>query len=490
MKKIKPELLTDYYEFTMSESFYQAGLTDKIAVFDIFFRKNPFGTGYGVMGGVDDLIDFIQSLHFDDEDIAFLRSQNKFSEGFLNYLKNFKFSGTIHAIPDGTPIFKGEPLITVEAPIIEAQILETALLIFANANICFSTSSRRVVEAASPIVISEFGARRSLGIDAAISASKCAYITGCGSTSNTEAGRRHNTPLSGTMAHSYVELFDSELEAFMTYADTFPDSCTLLVDTYNVLKSGIPNAIKTAKYLMSKGYRLKGIRIDSGDLAYLTKEARKMLDNAGLTDCLICVSNGLNEESITSLKNQGACIDAIGLGDNIVLPDYARVGCVYKLVAIKDDQEYIPRIKVSDDAEKATTPGYKKVYRLYDKDTGFAQADLITLYDEEIPTDEITLIDPKNPTNTKILTNYTIRELQVPIFVNGNLVYKEPNIEEKRANCNEEMATIYQEIKRKDNPHSYYIDLTRKLLTLKQELMLEAKSRRVNLEETIDFSRK
>lgn len=475
---IKNHMITDYYELTMAQSYFNAKMQDKIAIFDVFFRKNPFHGGYGIMGGVDEVINFIQNLKFDEEDIAYLRSKNKYSEEFLNYLKNFKFTGSIYAIPDGTPVFKGEPIITVEAPIIEAQIIETILLIYTNSNICFTTAARRVVESANPIPIAEFGARRSLGESAAVTASKCAYIAGCASTSNVEAGRIYGIPISGTMAHSFIEFFATEYEAFLNYAKTYPNDCTLLVDTYDVLKSGIPNAIRVAKeYLIPNGYRLKGIRIDSGDLAYLTKKAKEMLIASGLDDVSICVSNGLNEETIASLKNQGAVIDSIGLGDNIVLPDYARVGCVYKLVAIKDNEKYIPRIKVSDDIEKATTPGYKKVYRLYDNKTNYALADLIALQDEEIPKDKITLIDPNNENNQTTLTDYTLRELQVPIFIKGKLVYQAPSINERKNYCNEESTTLYPEIKRSLNPHNYYVDLTRKLLLLKKELIKEAKSK-------------
>lgn len=476
--KIKAPMITDYYELTMAQSYFNANMQNKVAVFDVFFRKNPFNGGYGLMGGVDEIVELMKYFRFDEEDINYLRSKNKYSEDFLNYLKNFKFSGSIYAIPDGTPVFKGEPIITVEAPIIEAQIMETILLIYANSNICFTTAARKVVESANPIPIAEFGARRSLGESASITASKCAYIAGCASTSNVEAGRIYNIPVSGTMAHSFVEFFPTEYEAFLNYAKTYPNDCTLLVDTYDVLKSGIPNAIKVAQeYLIPNGYRLKGIRIDSGDLAYLTKQAKKMLSAAGLDDVSICVSNGLNEETIASLKNQGAVIDSIGLGDNIVLPDYARVGCVYKLVAVKDKEKYIPRIKVSDDLSKATTPGYKKVYRLYDKNTNYALADLIALYDEKIPEDKIILVDPNNENNQTILTNYTVRELQVPIIINGQQIYKTPSIDERRKYCQNEANTLYPEIKRSLNPHNYYIDLTRKLLLLKKELIKEAKSK-------------
>ena len=473
-------MMTDFYEFTMSQAYFNAGKKDEIAVFDAFFRKNPLSGGYGVMGGVDRIIDFIKNTRFTDEDIKYLRSTNQFTEEFLEYLRNFKFTGSIFAIPDGTPVFGNEPIVTVKAPIIEAQIIETILLSFLNANICYSTAATRVVEAAEGIGVMEFGARRAMGPEAAVDASKCAIIAGCVGTSNVLAGQEYGVPVMGTMAHSLVTEADTEYEAFLNYAKAYPNNCVLLVDTYDVLKSGVPNAIRVAKeYLIPNGYQLKGIRIDSGDLAYLSKEAKKMFVQAGLPDVKICLSNGLNEKTIKALKEQGAVIDSIGLGDNIVLPDKARVGVVYKNVAVEKDGEFVSRIKVSNDAAKAITPGYKKVYRFYDKDTGFALGDVIALHEENIPTDEFTLIDPLNEHNTLTIKNYRVRELQVPIFVDGELVYEEPTILEKQVYHKEEMKTLYPEVKRSENPHGYYIDLTRKLLELKKALILEAKAQKV-----------
>ena len=477
-------MMTDFYELTMSQTYFKAGKKDEIAVFDAFYRKNPFGTGYGLMGGVDKIIDYIKNLHFTDADIEYLRSTNQFEEDFLNYLRNFKFTGSLYAIPDATPVFANEPLVTVEAPIIEAQIIETALLSYLNANIMYTTAARRVVEAAGNIGIMEFGARRALGLDAAVEASKCAMIAGCIGTSNVLAGQKYGVPVLGTMAHSLVTEADNEYEAFLNYAKAYPNNCVLLVDTYDVLKSGVPNAIRVAKeFLIPNGYSLKGIRIDSGDLAYLSKEAKKMFVEAGLPDVKICVSNGLKEDTIKSLKAQGAVIDSIGLGDNIVLPDAARVGCVYKNVAIKKNDEYVSRIKVSNDAAKAITPGYKKVYRFYDKDTNFALGDVIALHEENIPKNKYTLVDPLNENNTLTIKNYKIRELQVPIFEDGKLVYTDPSIMEKQAYCIAEMKTLYPEIKREENPHQYYVDLTRKLLNLKKELIKQAKSQRVDYDD-------
>ncbi|MGN1370892.1 MAG: nicotinate phosphoribosyltransferase [Candidatus Coprovivens sp.] len=474
-------MMTDFYELTMSQAYFKAGKKDEEAVFDAFFRKNPLGGGYGVMGGLDKIISFIQNIRFDEDDISYLRSTGQFTEDFLDYLRNFKFTGSIYAIPDGTPVFGNEPLVTVKAPIIEAQIIETILLSYLNENICFTTSARRIVEAASPIGVMEFGARRAMGPEAAVDASKCAVIAGCVGTSNVLAGQEYGVPVMGTMAHSLVTEADSEYEAFLNYAKAYPNNCILLVDTYDVLKSGIPNAIRIAKeYLIPNGYQLKGIRIDSGDLAYLSKETKKMFVEAGLPDVKICLSNGLNEQTIKSLKEQEAIVDSIGLGDNIVLPDKARVGCVYKNVAVLKNGEYISKIKVSNDAAKAINPGYKKVYRFYDKNTGYALGDILALYEENIPENEFTLIDPLNESNTLTIKNYFVRELQEVIFENGQLVYRDPSIKEKQRYCEQEMSTIYPEVKRLENPHGYYVDLTRKLLELKKELILLAKSQKVD----------
>lgn len=469
-------LMTDFYELTMAQTYFNTGKKNEEAVFDAFFRKNPLDGGYAVMGGIDRIIDFINNIKFSEDDIDYLRSTNQFTEEFLNYLKGFKFTGSIYAVPDGTPVFANEPIVTVKAPIIEAQIIETILLSYLNAGIIHTTAARRVVEAADGIGIMEFGARRALGPEAAVEASKCAMIAGCVGTSNVLAGKRYNIPVLGTMAHSLVTEANTEYEAFLNYAKTYPNNCVLLVDTYDVLKSGVPNAIRIAKeYLIPNGYKLKGIRIDSGDLAYLSKEAKKMLVAAGLDDVKICLSNGLNEKTIKSLKEQGAVIDSIGLGDNIVLPDKARVGCVYKNVAIKQGEEFVSRIKVSNDAAKAITPGYKRVYRFYDKETGYALGDVIALSEENIPTDEYTLIDPNNEANTSTIRNYVIRQLQEPIFIDGKQVFVDPTIIEKQAYCDKEMKTLYPEVKRSENPHGYYVDLTRKLLDLKKRLIKEAK---------------
>ena len=472
-------MMTDLYELTMSQVYYSQHKTEEVAVFDAFFRTNPFEKGYGVMGGLSNIINFIKNAHFNKEDIDYLRSTGLFKEDFLDYLKNFKFTGSIYAIPDGTPVFANEPLVTVKAPIIEAQIIETILLSYLNAGICYTTAAKRVVEAAGNTPVMEFGARRALGPETAVDASMCAIIGGCSATSNVLAGKEKNINISGTFAHSYVTSYPTEYDAFKAYADTYPDNCILLVDTYDVLKSGVPNAIKIAQYLRSKGYELKGIRIDSGDLAYLSREAKRMFVEAGFTDVKICLSNGLNERTIRSLKEQGAVIDSIGLGDNIVLPDHARVGCVYKLGAMYLDGKYVSKIKASNDEIKAITPGYKKVYRFYDNNTGYALGDVVALYDENIPKNKFTLIDPSNETNTLTIKNYRIRQLQETIFEDGELVYNDPSILEKKDYCTREMDTLYPEVKREEKPHKYYVDLTRKLLKLKKELIRLAKEQKV-----------
>ena len=476
-------MMTDLYELTMSQAYLEQHKEKETAVFDVFFRKNPFNKGYAIMGGLHEVIEFIKKAHFSDEDIEYLRSKNIFNEKFLEYLRYFKFTGDIFAIPDGTPVFANEPILTVKAPIIEAQIIETIILSYLNAGIMYTTAAKRVTEAAEDIPIMEFGARRALGPETAVMASTYSIIGGCIATSNVLAGQEQDIPISGTFAHSFVTSFETEYDAFKAYADTYPDNCILLVDTYDTLRSGVPNAIKIAAYLRSKGHELKGIRIDSGDLAYLSKEAKRMFIEAGFPNIKICLSNGLNERTIRSLKEQGAQIDSIGLGDNIVLPDQARVGCVYKEVALKQNNEFISKIKASNDEAKAITPGYKKVYRFYDKQTGYALGDVISLYDEHIPTNKFTLIDPNNESNTLTIKNYNIRPLQENIFINGKQVYQEPTIPEKKEYCKKEMNTIYPEVKREENPHGYYVDLTKKLLKLKKELLKQAKNNQVDYQE-------
>ena len=464
-------LMTDFYELTMAQTYFNEGKQDEEVYFDIFFRKNPLGAGYTLSGGIEETINYIKNFKFDDEEIEYLRSLGTFNEEFLDHLKNLKFRGDIYAVEDGTVVFPNEPVLTVKADVITAQLLETALLTNFNHGALVTTAAKRITNEAKGIPVMEFGARRARGIDSAIEASKHAYVGGCVGTSNTYAGMKYGIPVLGTMAHSLVTESEDEYEAFLKYAKSNPNNCLFLVDTYHTLKSGIPNAIRVANdYLKPNGYPFKGIRIDSGDLAYLSKEARKMLDEAGYPDAKICLSNGLTAETIHSLRQQGAVIDSIGAGDNIAAPN-DRVGGVYKLVAVEKDGKIDPRIKVSNDTIKTINPGYKKVYRFYDKDTGYALGDVIALADEAIPDDKYTLVHPTETWKTKEIDNYNKRELLVPIFKNGELVYELPKINDRQEYCNEEFDTLYPEIKRLENPHEYYVDLTNKLRELKNELI-------------------
>lgn len=467
-------LMTDFYELTMAQTYFDKNEQNKKAYFDVFFRKNPFEGGYTIMGGLDNIVEYINNFKISEDDINYLRRLNKFSEEFLAYLKNLKFTGDIFAVPDGTVIFPNEPVITVRANIIEAQLIETALLTCFNHGALVTTAAKRITEAANGIPVMEFGARRARGIDSAIEASKYAYVGGCCGTSNTLAAKKYNLPLMGTMAHSMICDADSEYEAFLDYAKSNPDNCVFLVDTFDTLRSGIPNAIRVAdEYLKPNGYKFKGIRIDSGDLAYLSKEARKLLDEAGYYDTTICLSNGLNETTIKSLKEQGAYIDSLGVGDNIAASK-ERVGGVYKLVAIEKDGNLVPKIKVSNDAIKTINPGYKKVYRFYDKKTGYALGDVLVLADELIPKDQYTLIDPNNEWKQTTITDYSVKELQVPIFIDGIQVYDVPEAVISKQYCEQDFQTIYPEIKRSSNPHGYYVDLSKKLLKLKKDLINQA----------------
>lgn len=464
-------LMTDFYELTMAQTYFNEGKKDEIVYFDIFFRKNPFEGGYTISGGIEETINYIKNFKFDEKEIEYLRGLNTFNEDFLNYLKGLKFKGDIYAIEDGTVVFPNEPVLTVKADVVTAQLLETALLANFNHGALVTTAAKRIVNEAKGIPVMEFGARRARGIDSAIEASKHAFVGGCAGTSNTYAGMKYDIPVLGTMAHSLVTESEDEYEAFMKYAKSNPYNCLFLVDTYDTLRSGIPNAIRVANdYLKPNGLPFKGIRIDSGDLAYLSKEARKMLDEAGYPEAKICLSNGLTAETIYSLLQQGAVIDSLGVGDNIAAAN-ERVGGVYKLVAVEQDGKADPRIKVSNDTIKTINPGYKKVYRFYDKETGYALGDVIAIADEIIPDDKYTLVHPTETWKTKDIENYNKRELLVPIFKNGELVYQLPNIRDRQKYCNEEFNTLYPEIKRLENPHGYYVDLTNRLRELKEELI-------------------
>lgn len=464
-------LMTDFYELTMAQTYFDQGKQDEEVYFDIFFRKNPFNGGYTISGGLEENINYIKNFNFNKKEINYLRSLNQFSEKFLNYLETLKFEGDIYSVPDGTVVFPNETVLTVKAPIIMTQLLETALLANFNHASLVTTAAKRITNEAGDIPVMEFGARRARGIDSAVEASKYAYIGGCCGTSNTLAGMKYNIPVLGTMAHSLITESNDEYQAFLNYAKSNKDNCVFLVDTYDTLKSGIPNAIKVANdYLKPNGLKFKGVRIDSGDLAYLSKKTRKLLDEAGYTETGICLSNGLNEYTIRDLKLQGAFINSLGVGDNIAASK-ERVGGVYKLVATIEYNREIPKIKVSNDSIKTINPGHKKVYRFYDKKEGYALGDLLALSDEVIPNDKYTLIHPLETWKQKELTNYQVRDLLVPIFKDGQLVYQTPNIEETKAYCNDEFNTLYEEIKRIDNPHEYYVDLSDKLRKLKEELI-------------------
>lgn len=472
MNKEKLELVTDLYEFTMSNGYF-VKQRDEIAYFDIFFRKVPDKGGYAIAAGLHEVIDYVKNLSFDEDDIGYLRGLNIFSEEYLSYLLNFKFSGDIWAIPEGTVVFPREPLITVRANIVEAQILETAMLLFMNHESLIATKTSRIVRAAKGRPIMEFGARRAHGVSAAVYGARAAIIGGAVGTSCVLTAKEFDVPASGTMAHSWVQSFDSEYEAFKAYAEIYPKSSLFLVDTYDTLESGIPNAIKVFdEVLKPQGIRPLGVRLDSGDLAYLSKEVRKMLDEAGYEDCKICVSNSLDEYLIQSLFEQDAKIDSFGVGENLITAKSDAVfGGVYKLVALEKDENIIPKIKISENVEKITNPGFKKVYRFYSKDTGFALADLVTLADEEVSSEEYDLFDEHNTWKKKHLTNYTVKPLQVQVFKNGELVYECPDLKETAKYAKEQLATIWDEVKRLRNPQKYYVDISEKLYNLKQEML-------------------
>lgn len=469
-------LMTDAYEFTMANGYLKSGKENTQAVFDVFFRKVPNGGGYAVMAGVDKIIEFIKNFKFDERKIEYFRSAG-YDEEFINYLKNFKFTGDIYAIPDGTPVFPNEPIITVKAPLIEAQIIETAILSLVNGAMEHATGARRIIEATPKKVgVMEFGARRADGLDAAIDASIYGIMAGCVGTSNIQAANMLNKKALGTMAHSWIESFETEEKAFIEYAKAYPNNCILLVDTFDTLKSGIPNAIKTFNYMKENNIPTDniGIRIDSGDLAYLSKKARKMLDEAGFKNAKICLSNGLTAETIESLIAQGAKFDSLGVGDNISKPE-GRMGCVYKEVALEENGKFVPKIKVSNDTIKIVNPGFKKLYRAYDKDTGFAIADIMTEKNKKIKKDDLLIVSPTDILKSKKINNFELVELQKPIFEGGELVYDDPTIDEKRKYCNEQMATIYEEVKRTKMPHEYYVDGTEDYVNMKYDLINKTK---------------
>lgn len=470
-------LLNDFYEYTMANGFREAGIGDKIVYFDMFFRTVPDGGGFAIACGLNELIDYIQNLRFDEEDIDYLRNKNCFSEEWLEDMRNFHFSGDIWAVPEGTVVFKNEPLVTVRARSEEAQILETFLLLCMNHQTLIATKANRIVRAAEGRPVMEFGARRAQGASAAYLGARAAYIAGVAGTSCTLTDKLYGAPALGTMAHSWVQIFDDEYTAFKTYCELYPNNATLLVDTYNTLKSGVPNAIKVFKeVLWPQGIHKCGVRIDSGDLSYLTKKTREMLDEAGLQECKIVVSNSLDEYLIRDLIRQGGCVDSFGVGERLITAKSDPVlGGVYKLVATEDENGNItPKIKVSENVEKITTPHFKKIYRLYEKETGKAIADLITVHDEVIDeTQPLEIFDPNAVWKRKTVEDFTARELRVQVFKDGELVYKVPTVEESRAYCMREVDSLWDEVTRFENPHGYYVDLSQKLYDIKNTLLME-----------------
>ena len=473
--KLNLTMLCDFYELTMGAGYFANGYTDRITYFDLFFRRCPDGGGFAIAAGLEQIVQYIQDLHFDPEDIAYLRGRKCFNEDFLNYLANFKFTGDIWAVPEGTPIFPREPIITVRAPAIQAQLVETYLLLCVNHQSLIATKANRVVRAAEGRTVLEFGSRRAQGADAAILGARAAYIGGCHGTACTISDQLYGVHAGGTMAHAWVQMFDSEYEAFKAYVKMFPNNATLLVDTYNTLKSGVPNAIRAFnEVLKPMGITKCGIRLDSGDLAYLTREARKMLDEAGWTDCKISVSNSLDEYIIRDILRQGAQVDMFGVGERLITAKSEPVfGGVYKLAAIEEpDGTVVPKIKISENVEKITNPHHKKLYRFYAKDTGKAIADYLTVYDEVVDdSKDMTIFDPDATWKTKRVYNFTARELQVPVFKDGKLVYKLPSLEEIRAYCLAQVDTLWDEVKRFDNPQTYFVDLSQKLWDIKYSLL-------------------
>ena len=471
-------LVMDFYELTMSYDYFKQGKKDEIAYFDMFYRKNPDNGGYVIMAGLQQLIEAIKDMHFSKGDIDYLRTLNMFDEEFLSYLADFKFDGTIWAVPEGTPVFPYEPLVTVKGKLIEAQLLETFLLVTINHQSLIATKTHRIVQEAKGRPIMEFGARRAQGYDGATYGARAAYIGGASGTATVSAGKAFGIPVLGTMAHSFVQSFDTEYDAFKAYAEIYPDSCILLVDTYDTLKSGIPNAIRVAEeVLQPMGKTLAGIRIDSGDIAYLTKKARMMLDVAGLTDTKISISNSLDEYLIRSVLEQGARIDSFGVGENMITSKSSPVfGGVYKMAAMEKDGQIVPKIKISENKEKITNPGYKKVYRLIENETNKAIADIVMFADETIdPEKNLTIYSQydKWKNITLICGSYTFFELQEPIFVDGECVYEEKTLEEIRENVKKQGTLLWDEIFRLEYPHTYYVDLSERLIDYKLKMLEE-----------------
>lgn len=474
-KKLNMTMLCDFYELTMGNGYFKKGYKDRIVYFDVFFRKVPDNGGFAIAAGLEQLIDYVENLHFTEEDIAFLRSKNLFCEEFLDYLADFHFTGDIYAIPEGTPVFPREPMVVVRAPAIEAQLIETFTLLTINHQSLIATKANRIVTAARGRTVLEFGSRRAQGAEAAIMGARAAYIGGFNGTACTISDQLFGVPAGGTMAHSWIQMFDDEYEAFKTYCEIYPTNATLLVDTYNTLKSGIPNAIRAFNDVLKPlGIKKCGIRLDSGDIAYLTRCARKMLDEAGWTECQISVSNSLDEYLIRDVLEQGACIDMFGVGERLITAKSEPVfGGVYKLVAVEDEGgQIVPKIKLSENVEKITVPHFKKVYRFYGNLTGKAIADYMTVYDEQVDEgQDLEIFDPYATWKKKTVTNFTAKELLVPVFLNGQCVYEKPSLEEIQKYCAQQVETLWDEVKRFDNPHEFYVDLSPKLWEIQQNLL-------------------
>ncbi len=467
-------LLADFYEFTMANGYLEEGLEDRITYFDLYFRKIPDNGGYVIVAGLQQLVEYLKNLHFTKDDIEYFRNKNIFSDRFLEYLADFKFECDVWAMPEGSVAFPNEPLVIVRGPAVQAQLIETMALLTINHQSLIATKSSRIVRAAKGRAVMEFGARRAQGADAATLGARAAFIGGVVGTSNTLTDKQYNVPALGTMAHSWVMMFDSELDAFKAYARAYPDDCTLLIDTYDTLKEGIPNAIKTFdEVLKPLGKRPKGVRIDSGDIAYLSKESRKMLDDAGYEDCGIVASNSLDEYTITDLFDQGAKLTSFGVGERLITAKSNPVfGGVYKLVAIEKEGKIEAKIKISENVEKITTPGFKQVYRIYDRNSHKANADLICMHSEEIDTNEpLEIFHPVYTWKRKTFTNFYVKELLVPIFEKGQCVYNLPSLEQIKEYCVKEVETLWEEVKRFEFPHIYIVDLSQKLWDQKEKLL-------------------
>ena len=474
-EKLNLTMLFDFYEMTMANGYFRRGMQERITYFDVFFRRVPDGGGFAIAAGLEQLVEYIQNLHFDEEDIAYLRSKNLFQEDFLDYLRAFRFTGDIWAVPEGTPVFPGEPLVTVRAPAAQAQLMETYALLCLNHQSLIATKANRVVRAANGRTVLEFGSRRAQGVDGAIVGARAAYIGGVHGTACAVSDQAYGVPAAGTMAHSWVQMFPSQYEAFKTYCEIYPTNAVLLVDTYNTLKSGVPDAIRAFnEVLRPLGITKCGIRLDSGDIAYLSKEARKLLDAAGWESCTISASNSLDEELIRDLLLQGAKIDCFGVGERLITARSEPVfGGVYKLVAVEEpDGSILPKIKISENVAKITTPHFKKLYRFFGNDTGKAIADYLTVHDETVDDSRpLTIFDPDATWKRKEVYDFTAKELQVPIFQGGRLVYDLPSLEEIRRYCAAQVETLWEEVKRFDNPNRYYVDLSQKLWDVKHGLL-------------------